>query len=67
VTTTPPDDLQVIFPEPDDLQVILPDELAESGSEFNWMLLAAMLLLITGAVTVAYSTIRRLATSRVQR
>jgi hypothetical protein len=62
VVTPPPADLQVITPAPDDLQIAFPDELAVTGGDFSWVLLVTMMMLIAGALTVAYSAIRRLAT-----
>jgi len=64
--TTPPDDLQVITPAPDDLQITFPDELAATGGDFSWVLLITMMMLIAGALSVAYSAIRRLAIDREQ-
>jgi hypothetical protein len=57
----------VIIPAPDDLQVTFPDELAETGGDFSWVLLATLLMLLAGALTVAYSTIRRLASDTERR
>ena len=64
--TTPPSDLQVITPSPSDLQVTFPDELAKTGGDFSWVLFATLAMLIAGALTLAYATIRRLATDKVR-